>query len=332
MKHSHPLLKHLVRISSTAALIVGLASLAGQAQSAPRNHPLTWITLGTQGGPTPNAQRSQPANLLVKDNQPSLVDCGDGALERVAAAGYDLSQIDTAFISHLHPDHIGGLQALISLRWFAARKHSLLTIYGPPGTDVLVEGILESLKPSVKIGLGVGPAGPSPEALTKVVIIKDGSDLYVDGVHVRVARNTHFDYPVGHAADDGSQSLSFRFDYNDYGIGYTGDTGPSSAVIRLEKGVNLLVSEVIDLPTAIERINKSPFAPEIKEAAIYHSSEQHLSPEEAGKIAAEAGAQRLVFTHLSILGTTEQNAAKLIAAAHETYKGEVLVAHDLDKF
>jgi ribonuclease BN (tRNA processing enzyme) len=303
---------------------------AASAQITTFNHPLSWITLGTQGGPILNAQRSQPANLLVVNGKPWLVDCGDGALERLVAAGYEPLQVNTVFISHLHMDHIGGLQGLIGLRWFGTGKHTLLTIYGPPGTDVVVAGIMESLKPSVEIGMGVALAVPGPEELTKVVVIRDGSDLSVDGVRIRAARNSHFDDPPGHPADDGSQTLSYRFDYKDYGIGYTGDTGPSDAVAHLEKGVNLLVSEVIDLQAAIAMIHDSKMSAQAEQAMIEHFSTQHITPKEAGKIATLAGAQRLVFTHLSISGTTEANAPNLIREAHKSFKGEVLVAHDLD--
>ena len=96
---------------------------------------------------------------------------------------------------------------------------------------------LQSLEPSVRIGLGVELHGSTHEQLTRVVIVKDGSDLNVDGVRVRAVRNSHFDDPPGHPLDDGSQSLSYRFDYEGYGIGYTGDTGPSDAVASLEQDV-----------------------------------------------------------------------------------------------
>lgn len=237
--------------------------------------------MGTQGGPILSGERSQPANLFIADGKPWLVDCGDGALERLASAGFDPSQVDTAFISHLHLDHIAGLQGLIGLRWFGTNKHRLLTIYGPPGTDVVVAGIMQSLKPSVEIGMGVAMTTPTPEALTKVVIIKDGSDLSEHGVRIRAIRNSLFDNPPGHHADDGSQTLSYRFDYRDYGIGYTGDTGPSDAVARLEKGVNLLVSEVIDLQAAITMTRESKMSPNAKQAMIEHFSTQHITPQEA---------------------------------------------------
>jgi len=57
------------------------------AQISAPSHPLSWTTLGTQGGPHPNAERSQPANLLVVDGKPWLVDCGDGVLERSQPRG-----------------------------------------------------------------------------------------------------------------------------------------------------------------------------------------------------------------------------------------------------
>jgi ribonuclease BN (tRNA processing enzyme) len=123
-------------IWTLAALLVVNAFVPTGAASAQRSipsHPLIWTTLGTQGGPILDAKRSQPANLLVVNGKPWLVDCGDGALERLAAAGYRPLQVKTVFISHLHMDHIGGLQGLIGLRWFGTGKHTLFTIYGPPG-------------------------------------------------------------------------------------------------------------------------------------------------------------------------------------------------------
>lgn len=291
---------------------------------------LSWITLGTEGGPIPDGERSQPANLLVVDGAPWIVDCGDGAMERLAAAGFSPSQVDIAFVSHLHIDHIGGLSALIGLHWLNAKD--VLTIYGPPGTDVLVNGIVQSLTPTARIGLGVAMPHATPEQLTRVVIVKDGTDLKVKGVRVRAVRNSHFDASPGHPADDGSQSLSYRYDYKGYGIGYTGDTGPSAAVARLEQGVDVLVSEVIDVPAMVALIRRIPDAPQTKSAVIKHFETQHLTPQEAGRMAASDGVRRLIFTHLSITGTTNAEAPKLIKEAHETFKGEVIVAHDLDKF
>ena len=145
----------------------------------------------------------------------------------------------------------------------------------------------------------------------------------------------HPECEEGHPADDGSQSLSYRFDYNGYAIGFTGDTGPSDAVARLERGADLLVSEVMDVPAMIAVHTQGAgvtYPPQVKAAIVQHFETQHLTPQEAGKIAAAAGVRRLVFTHQGIPARTDAEAEKLIREAHETFTGEVIVAHDLDRF
>ena len=297
---------------------------------------LSWVTLGTQGGPTPNRERSQPANLLVVEGYPWMVDCGDGAMERLAGANFLPVQVHTAFISHLHLDHIGGLQGLIALHWVGVLLstdvlpemrvsgfNDVLTIYGPPGTDVVVNGILQSLTVEAQMT----PGKPRPEQVTRVVIVKDGSDLTVDGVRVRAVRNSHFD---GSPEDSVSQSLSYRFDYKGYGIGYTGDTGPSDAITRLVNGADVLVSEVGDPANTAAVSNSKSLSPEAKAARLHHLLVQHLTPHEAGAIAESAGVRRLVFTHYPV--PTNTGVQKYIDGAHETFKGEVIVAHDLDRF
>jgi ribonuclease BN (tRNA processing enzyme) len=290
-----------------------------------------WITLGTSAGPPPDPGRSKAANVLVVDGHPWMVDCGDGAMERLVAAGFGPTQVNTAFISHLHLDHYGGLMALIALHWWLGPgdASNVLTIYGPPGTDVVVNGILQSLTFQAQMA----PGKPAAGQVTRVVIVKDGSDLSVNGVRVRAVRNSHFD---GSPDDSVSQSLSYRFDYKGYGIGYTGDTGPSDAVTRLVKGADVLVSEVEDKPAVVAQwTNRSYRSPEAKAEQIHHFATQHLSPQEAGAIAEGAGVRRLVFTHLTLAHGgpfTTDDAQKFINGAHETFKGEVIVAHDLDRF
>lgn len=329
MNHRYSMFLHCGRLALAAALLIGSAALSAQ---TPPAHPMTWVTLGTQGGPVLAGGRAEPANLLLVDGKPWIVDCGDGAMEHAVAAGIEPKQINTAFLSHLHMDHVSGLQALIGLRWMQNAR-APLTIYGPPGTDAVVAGIVQSMQAPARIWRDDSPNGPAPADSVKVVIIKDGSDLDIDGVRVRAAQNTHFALPQGGVSDNGSQSLALRFDFNKYAIAYTGDTGPSAAVAALAKGSNLLVSEVIDLPVMVQVINNIKMMPPAKKAAmIEHFKLHHITPQDAGKMAAEDGVERLVFTHLSVPGATAEATPSLLKQAHETYKGEVFVARELDRF
>ncbi len=316
-----------------------------------QQHPLLWITLGTQGGPAPTALRSEPSNILVVGNNPWIVDCGDGVMERFAAAGFVPPQANTVFISHLHVDHIGGLQGIIALHWFRGRTGSTpVIVYGPPGTDKLVAGIIQSLQPTADIAK-VEQAGKwSPAESVKVIILKGGADFTLDGVRVRAARNSHFDNPPGHHQENGTQSLSYRFDCQGYAIGYTGDTGPSDSVATLMHQVNLLFCEVtqrrassIEGAIPSQRVGRGGQDSERYQAQAgtggpsqqqggFHFEYQHLNQESAAKLAATAGVQHLVFTHLAIPQPTDSVASRLIEGAEKFFKGEVTVAHDLERF
>lgn len=309
------------------------SSVARAANSPPRA--MIWTTLGTAGGPPVQPDRSQPANLLRVNGASWLVDCGDGASERLAAVGLSPAQIDTLFISHLHVDHTAGLMGLIGLRWFT-RAPRVLTIYGPPGTERMVAGIIESLDPAQRIGIGIrGPAwGQTVATTVKVKIIEDGADFDVGGVRVRAVKNSHFADKEGRDDDNGSQSFSFRFDQAGYSIGYTGDTGPSAPVEHLMSGTDVLVSETIDLkPIVADIYRRYPELPEqAKRALVTHFELHHLTPSQAGTLAEHAHAKRLVLTHLTALGKTAGFAARLAAEARATFHGDVAVARDLDRF
>jgi ribonuclease BN (tRNA processing enzyme) len=166
-----------------------------------------------------------------------------------------------------------------------------------------------------------------------VVTLVDGSDTDIGGIRVRAVRNTHFD-ENGVPADNGTQSLSYRFDVADLAIGYTGDTGPSDAVTKLFNGAGLIVSEAADLKAAAVAINapNSPVPPAARAGLIHHIAAHHLSPDQAGAIAASAGARCLVLTHLSISVPTAEAAPELEADARRTFTGSVRVARDLDRF
>lgn len=323
------------RIATAVLLGALIATGTCSADEATGTRTMTWTTLGTAGGPVAIPSRSQPANLLTVDGQKWLVDCGDGAVERLSAAGSQPAQVSKVFISHLHMDHIAGLQGLIGLRWMTSSP-GVLAIYGPPGTDILVAGILQSMQPSAGTVIALQGRRPHPkvEDGVKVVILNDGSDMTIDGVRVRTVRNSHFDDKEGIPARSGVESLSYRFDAGGYGIGYTGDTGVSHAVARLFKGVDTIVSEVIDLDGTIANINspQSPMPPQTRAGLIEHLKTQHLSPSQTGELATQAGAKRLVLTHLAISGPIDEIAPKLTAGARQTFGGEVVVAHDLDRF
>jgi ribonuclease BN (tRNA processing enzyme) len=313
-------------------LSASLAILAGAAAAQPAPPPaVTFTTLGTMAGPIASPTRSQPANLLSWGNQAILIDAGDGTAEQLAKAHVPLGTIHTIFISHLHFDHTGGLFALLGMRYQVLTPGDL-TIYGPPGTQRLVDGLLAAMQPAAEVGAGVpGAVRRPPEAGVHVIEIADGAHVTIADATVTVARNSHYSWPEGSPEAARYQSLSFRFDLPGRSIAYTGDTGPSTNVERLAHNVDLLVSEVIE-PDAVlqEFLRARPDLPAFVVPIIrQHFNEQHLNPEAAGRLARAAGARRLVLTHVAIAGRDPEQVRAAVAAA---YGGPVVIAGDLDHF
>jgi ribonuclease Z len=97
-------------------------------------------------------------------------------------------------------------------------------------------------------------------------------------------------------------NIGLRFTLQPAGtvVAYSSDTEPTQAVVQLAGGAHLLVHEASG------------------------ASLGHTSAEQAGEIAAQAGAHRLMLIHYP---TARQD--QLAAEAQRTFKGEVLVARDL---
>lgn len=313
-----------------------LAACVGTGLSAQPSGPYpsgsaTWITLGTGGGPLLRTERGGPANALVIGNDATLFDAGDGVVREIAAAGLRLDQIHTIVLSHLHPDHIAGLAALIALRWqMAATTH--LEIVGPQGTPDLVAGIVAAMKPVAGTEMpGEKTAFPDTWITTREIACA-GETVTFASVRMKAVRNTHFLLPDG-TDSKSATSCAFRIEAGGRTIVYTGDTGPSAAVSDLAKGADLLVSEVIDLDAAIAMVERQ--APNLsvgqRAGVRWHLAHHHLTPSNVGTLARDAGVKSVVLTHL-VPGTDHEDPAPYAQGVRRIFDGPVTVAKDGDRF
>ena len=317
-----------MRFGIAALLALSLATPVAAQEMCPA---FGWVTLGTAGGPIPTPDRTEPANLLVDGDRLILVDTGDGTANQLARTGRNLGQVGHVFLSHLHWDHTGGLAAVIGLRWMNTYP-GVLHIYGPPGTQAVVDGIIAALQPPARIGFGLGRQDRPPADGVMVHELANGAVLDLDGLAVRAAVNTHFDEGSDEAS--GTLSLSYRFERGARAITYTGDTGPSDAVTRLATGSDLLVSEVLLLePIMAEIIASRPDMPEqTRNFMRRHMSTHHIAAEDVGRMATAAGVARLVLTHYALPPQLQPEASPLRAEVRAHYAGPVELARDLASF
>jgi ribonuclease BN (tRNA processing enzyme) len=110
--------------------------------------------------------------------------------------------------------------------------------------------------------------------------------------------------PVQHTP----HSIAFRVeDSTGKSMVYSGDTGYCSDIIELARECDVLVLEC-------------SFPDDMR-------CEEHLSPEPAGRIAAEAGCGRLVLTHMYPVCNPKQACEQ----ASQYFSGDVIAAHDMMK-
>jgi ribonuclease BN (tRNA processing enzyme) len=119
-------------------------------------------------------------------------------------------------------------------------------------------------------------------------------------------------------------SFAFRFDSEQGSVVFSGDTGPSRNLVRLARGADVLVHEVIDAAW-VDALFPPPLDA-ATEALKHHLLSAHTSIEDAGKIAEQAGAKTLVLSHVIPHNVSDGR----LRAAGRHYSGRVVPGHDLD--
>src|SRR6188508_881663 len=89
------------------------------------------ILLGTGGGPTPKKAVSAPATLIIANDIPYVIDCGDGVARQWVLADVPLLKLRHIFITHQHSDHNADYGNLILLAWTAGLR-TRVDAWGPP--------------------------------------------------------------------------------------------------------------------------------------------------------------------------------------------------------
>lgn len=295
--------------------------------------PTTLITLGTRGGPLPTKDRAQSSNLLVVSGTLYLIDAGDGVTRRIVQANYDFRKVGKIFITHAHDDHTAGLATLLTSEWELKRAEPI-DIYGS-GVDALVKGAIDYLTPNAEIRWAEGRKRPMAD-------IFHGHDVapglvYQDAnVKVTAVENTHFNFPAGSPPYGKYKSYSYRFETPTRVVFFTGDTGPSDAVVDLAKGADLYVTEVTSPEDVVARFKRNGdwavMTPSEQEGLLRHMHEEHVTPADVGKMAAQAGVKAVVMTHLSPTVDPNDDYQRYVDEARKYFPGPITLANDLTRF
>ncbi len=308
---------------------------AATARALLRPDAITAVLVGT-GGPMPSG-RAQSCTAVFVNGQFLLFDAGDGAARRMEALDLPVDQLTAVFLTHYHADHFADLGEVIDRSWILGRRHTL-PIHGPAGIKAIVDGFHqayaleygyrtahhgEDVMPprwakAQAVAFQLDDAAPSgkPKNVASRKVVYDH-----DGVTVTAFAARH--PPI-------APNVGYRIDYAGKVVVLSGDTVATDTLLAQSTGADLLIADVMamDAVAQIEQANAAQGNDAV--AHIMHDiRDYHISAEDLGALAQEAGVKRLALTHLS--PPVEQRLLvhsffkKPIAAR---YTGEIIVSQD----
>jgi ribonuclease BN (tRNA processing enzyme) len=275
--------------------------------------PLTVQILGS-GGPAINSERASSSYLLWIDGHARMVlDMGGGAYLRFGQSGAKLSDLALIAISHLHPDHVSDLPALL---WLSrqVRKEPLpivgpsagTGVAGPAGNDVAPDfptflsrmfdeknGAFQVM--GATLGAAKGNGVPLNISVVDVLSAEPSTVFDAAGLKITALGIPHANMPT----------LAYRVETRDGSIVFSSDqNGTNPKFVDFARNANVLIMHL-----AIAAGATSPL---------------HAAPAVVGRIAQEAGVGRLIVSHI---GLFDLDAA--IAELKTSYTGPLMIGADL---
>jgi len=264
------------------------------------------LTLLGTAAARPTVGRNPSGIALQRENELYLLDCGEGTQRQMMRYGTGFG-VRTILVTHLHADHFLGITGLLRTMGLQGREERL-EIVGPPGSA----GVLQD---TVRLGLDRVPFDVEvSEMVPGERRVEGGYDVEAIGVRHRITavgyafrehpRPGRFDVeraralgvPEGPLFGRLHRGESVEVDGRSIApadvvgparpgrlVVYAGDTRPCGAIVDAARDADLLVHE-------------ATFS---REESARARDTFHSTAAEAATVARDAGARRLVLTHLS---------------------------------
>ncbi|MGQ0607144.1 MAG: MBL fold metallo-hydrolase [Chloroflexota bacterium] len=235
----------------------------------------------------PNPGEACAGYLVEGEGARLLLDIGPGIVAQLLHRHHP-DDLDAVIVSHMHADH---MLDLVTLRyvypWRRLAPGERLRVVLPPGS---ADQLLDLAK-------GVGGAKHFEDAFQ--LSEHDGRTPFRFGSLTITPRATQHYIPC----------WGFRVEGDERRLAYTADTAPCGGLTDLADAADLLLSEA-----TLRSIEEDAQPPEPR---------GHLTPAEAGSAGRDAGARRLVLTHLPVNG---DDANWALTAAADAFGSDVEVA------
>jgi ribonuclease BN (tRNA processing enzyme) len=295
--------------------LAGAAAFAAPALLAQTAKPRTRIVfLGTKGGPRVGVGPSNPANLVMVNETPFVIDCGMGVSHQLVTAGVPLEQVKYILISHHHSDHNLEYGNLVYNAW-AAGLSTPIHSFGPKGIEEMTRIYWDLNKFDVETRIAdEGRPDPRPLLIARD-ITEDGVVLQTPDVKVTAFRTPH--PPI-------VDNFAYKFETPDGTIVFSSDANYNPKLAEFARGADVLVHEAIYLPWVDRLVTRVKNGATLKK----HLLDSHTAAEDVGRIADAANVKVLVMSHL-VPGELDVTDEQWSSEAKKHFNGRIIVARDL---
>ncbi|NNC02437.1 ribonuclease Z [Corallococcus exiguus] len=289
--------------------------------------------LGTSAA-QPTLHRGLSGLAVKADADLLLFDCGEGTQRQMVRFGTGFT-VDAAFFTHFHADHYLGIIGFLRTLGMMGRTEPM-HLYGPPPARRL-------LHQAVHLGL------ESLAFPVEIHELKDGDSVRRNGYTVQAVGVDHRIHALGYVlAEDGRPGRFHLEKARELGVPEGPSFGklqkgesitlPDGRVVKPEdvlgesrSGRRLVISgDTRPCPSLVQAakdadllVHESTFSDDEQARAL---ETRHSTAREAAQVAKDAGARRLILTHLSSRHDTDPG--RLLTQAREAFKGPVEVAFD----
>ena len=283
--------------------------------------------LGTVSG-IPTTKRNHPAIVLEyssDERQVMLFDCGEGTQKQFMKSGISFMRVDKIFITHWHADHFAGLIPMIQTMNLEKRKKPL-KIFGPEA-ERFVSNILDlgyfGMRFPVE-AINVPFTGEKPTKIdeteeyeihsipvyhtvpTVAYLFKEKDRWAIDTKKLKAMKLRRGRWLKELKKKGVAKYKDKKVKIEDIAdvkpglkVAYSGDTKPCENMVKLSKGVDLLIHD----GTFLEE----------------DEGKAHADVTQAAKIAKKAKVKQLVLTHLSRRYATKADIDEIKSAAKKIF-------------
>jgi ribonuclease BN (tRNA processing enzyme) len=302
--------------SITVALALAAALHAAPAQAQTCADSQLAVQILGSGGPFPTGSASSGYLIWSSGRSIALVDAGGGVFQRFGQAGARLEQLELVAISHLHPDHVSDLAALL---WLSDRRPDSLVVAGPSGDavtppfDVFLDRLAGASGALPALAGRNAPLSPvvvdADAAAVEPTIVLDTGSLRVSALGV----------------PHGVPTLAYRVTVDGVSVVFGSDqNGLNPAFAEFAVGADALVMH-------LALASGTPPAPL---GAI------HATPAVVGQVAAATNVGGLVLSHVieppagyppaaAFSGFDNDTLMAAVQEVRQSYGGQIAVAQDL---